>query len=185
MLLVMHPIPFFSVIIARHLYDVRTLLGTLPRHIVRSDGHGCIFLRIILSDIALQPSCNLLPMLIRMRVINFISDGPKEHAGMIAIPANPAGDILSRPINKESCIVIGRLRALPHVKALRVYQESHAIRQLHKLWCRRIVTRANAVHAHPAQNCKLTLECLLVKGRAKASQIMMLADAMYLHDAPI
>ena len=118
MLPVLLLIAALAVIIARHLHNVRTLPGIFPGHIVGSYGDQGIFLRVVLPHRRHQPAGNLLPVLVRMGVINLVSDGPQKQTGVIPVPAHPAAHVPLTPFLKKPAVVILRLGALPHVEAL-------------------------------------------------------------------
>ena len=54
-----------------------------------------------------------------MGVRDLVTDAPHNNARVIAIPTDPAADILFHPILEKSGVIIWILRHLPHVKGFR------------------------------------------------------------------
>ncbi len=147
-LLMLLCIVVLAVVVACHLQNVRTLSGILPGHVIGTDGDRRILLRVMLPDTAIQFPCDLLSSLVRMGVIDFISDGPHEQGRVVSVPADPASHIPLVPLFEKTGVIIFRLRPLPHVESLIHHKEPHPVRHIHKCRVRRIMAGADGVAAH-------------------------------------
>ena len=169
---------FFRVIISRQLHDICTFLGVFPRHIVRTDGHRRHITVVPLSDRGNEASGDLLSVGIRMGVRDLVANTPHDNRGVIAIPADPAADILLHPLLEKSGVIIWILRHLPHVKGFGQYQKSHLVRQFHHFHCRHVVRSPQGIDAHGTHEFELTVHGFLVESRSQRSEVMMVTGTV-------
>ena len=147
-LFVMLFIILLGVIISCQLYNIRTPLCIFPGHIIGADGHGGIFCRIIFFHQFLQIPGSLLSPLVCMGVIDFISDTPKDHTGMISVSLYPAFHIPCGPLLEKSGIIICCFSPLPHIKGFRDHKKPHLIGKLCKTGCHHIVGSSYCIYSH-------------------------------------
>ena len=169
---------FFRVIISRQLHDICTFLCVFPWHIVRTDGHRCHITVVPLSDRGNEASGDLLSVGIRMGVWDLVTNAPHDNRGVIAIPTDPAADILFHPVLEKSGVIIWILGHLPHVKGFGQYQKSHLVRQFHHFHCRHVVRSPQGIDAHGAHEFELTAHGFLVESRAQCSEVMMVTGTV-------
>ena len=169
---------FFRVIISRQLHDICTFLCVFPWHIVRADGNRCHIAVVPLSDRGNEASGDLLSVGICMGVRDLIADAPHNNRGVIAVPADPATDILLHPVLEKSGVIIWILRHLPHVKGFGQYQKSHLVRQLHHFHRRHVVGSPQGIDAHGTHEVELTAHGFLVESRTQCSEVMMVTGTV-------
>ena len=116
-----------------------------------------------------------------MGVRNLIANTPHDNRWMIAVPADPATDILLHPVLEKSGIIIWILRHLPHVKGFRQYQKSHLVRQLHHFYRRHVVGSPQGIDAHGTHEFELTAHGFLVESRSQCSEVMVIAGTVQAH----
>ena len=165
-----------AVIVACNFQNVRALPRILTSHVIGSNGDISIFIRVMQAHQAGQETGHLLSPLVRVGVINLISDAPANDAGVIAVPTDPGRHVPPHPFGEESGIIIFRLWAFPHVEGLVQDQKAQSVRQLQKLHRRRIVTCPYGIHSHFPQDQELPLDRMDVHGAAKGSQVVMLTS---------
>ena len=169
---------FFRVIISRQLHDICTFLCVFPWHIVRADGHRRHISVVPLSDRGNEASGDLLSVGVCMGVRDLIADAPHDNSGVIAVPADPATDILLHPVLEKSGVIIWILRHLPHVKGFGQYQKSHLVRQLHHFHRRHVVRSPQGIDAHGTHEVEFAAHGFFVESRAQCSEVMMVAGTV-------
>ena len=132
-----------------------------------------------------QHGGDLLAMLIHVGVQNLVANGPHQQAGMVPVPAHPAGHVTFHIVLEKPCIVIGGLGTLPHIEGLVHHQNAHFIAQIHHLPRRRIVGGAQRVHAHGQHGLQLTPRCLHMESRPQCAQVVVQAHAVQLNMLPV
>ena len=169
---------FFCVIISRQLHDICTFLSIFPWHIVRTDGHRCHITVVPLSNRSNEASGDLLSMGIRVSIRNLVANTPHDNRGVIAVPADPAADILLHPILEKSGVIIWIFRHLPHVKGFGQYQKSHLVRQFHHFCRRHVVRSPQSINAHGTHEFEFTTHGFLVESRSQCSEVMMVTGTV-------
>ena len=86
------------------------------------------------------------------RVVDFVADAVKDHAGMIAITSHGVSRIPLRPLAEEQRVVVRIFLHRPAIEELIHHEKTHSVAEIEKVWRRRIVRRANGVHAEFAQS---------------------------------
>ena len=120
-----------------------------------------------------------------MRVIDLVADAPAHHAGMIAVSAHPAGHIPRLPLREKACIVIGRLRAAPHIEGLHQKQNALLIRDLQQIRGRHVMGSTDGVDSHLLQDQDLALHRIVAVRTAERPQVMVLTDTVQLQMMPV
>ena len=185
MLLVVFVIIFLRIIITGHFYQIRTLLGVLPRHVVGTNGDFRIFTGIVDPYFTHQIFRNFLSPFADVGIINLISDAPQDQAWMVPVPAHPARHIFRIPFWKEAPVIIWIFGTFPHVKRLRHYEKSHGIRQFHHVWSKHIVGKSEGIHAHGFQFFQLPLHRPVIVCRAEAAKVMVFTYTVELYFAAV
>ena len=78
----------------------------------------------------------------------FIADAPGNHGRVVAVPVNHGHQVFLRTKKKKRGVAVVFLGPGPGVRELVQHQESHAVAQVQKLRCGRIVAAADGVTAH-------------------------------------
>ncbi len=181
MLCVVRCIIFLGVVVACKLVQIRAPLRVLPGHVIRCGRYPRIAEGIQCLHLFHQHFRKVASLFVRVLVVNLIADAPQDDAGMIAVSSHKAGHVPRLPVPKKARIIIGRLRALPHIEGLIHDQQSHLIGQIQCLCRKRIVGEADGIGAHLLHDAVLPGKCIPVKGRAQCSLVRVQADAVELH----
>ena len=88
---------------------------------------------------------------------------------MIAVAKDEVGEVALKPLVEVVCVVVLRLRAVPHVESLVHDDEAHRVAHGEQLRSRRVVGTANAVASHVLQDLELAMESVFVDGSTEAS----------------
>jgi hypothetical protein len=86
---------------------------------------------------------------------------------------------------EEPRVVVLVLRLVPAVERLVHHQEPHPIGEVQELRRRRIVRRAQGVHAHGLELLHALLDGAGVDGRPQRAEIVVIARAIELHRGPV
>ena len=175
----------FAVVVAHHVQQGSAVLGILPGHVVGAEGGQAVPPGVMAEHLPAQGLGGVVALLgVPVGVVDLIADAPHDEAGVVPIPAYPAGHILLEPLGEEAGIVIGRLAAQPHVKGLVDHHNAQLVRQLHHGGGGHVVRGAQGVHAHVLHDFQLPPGGGAVEGRAQAAQVVMQAHAVE-HQTPV
>ena len=100
---------------------------------------------------------------------------------MVAVAQHEVGEVALRPFVEESCVVVLRLAASPHVERLVHDDESHRVAHGEEFGCRGIMRAAYGVGAHLLEYAQLAVERIFIYGSSEASEVVMLAYSVDFH----
>ena len=96
---------------------------------------------------------------------------------MIPVAADERAQIRLVPVREDEMKIQRGFLPLPAVEDFVNHEETHLVGQFQQFRRRRIVTHANGVAAHLAQNLKLPLRRAHIKRRTQRAEIVVLIDA--------
>ena len=106
---------------------------------------------------------------------------PHQDARVVAVAQDEVGEVALVPLVEEAGVVVLGLAAAPHVERLVHHDESHRVAHGQQFRGRRVVARADGVHAHRLQLHELAVQGVLAQGGTEAAEVVVLADAVQLH----
>ena len=165
----------FAVVVAHNIQQGGAFLGVFPGHIVGAEGGQAVLPGVVEGNLFQQLFHGFQAALVHMGIVNFVANAPKQQAGVVPIPAHPAGHVLFVPRREEPGVVIGGLAPHPIVKGLVHHQNAHFVRQLHHPGSGRIVGGAQGIDAHFLHDLQLTPGGTAVEGRTQAAQVVVQA----------
>ena len=176
---------FLRIVVSGNLVQLRAMLRIFPRHVV---GAGCdagIPAGIQRLHLLHQKLRHLVAALARMLVINFVSDAPENHAGVIAVSPDKALHIPCLPLIEKAGIVKLRLAPLPHIERFVHDKESHLIRKIQRFRRERIVRKTDGVDTHLLLDLELPPQRIQPEGGSECSLIRVLAGSVDLHPSSV
>ena len=117
--------------------------------------------------------------------IDFISHAPEDHAGMVAVAADHADQIPLMPLLEILMVVIAEFFLFPDIEGLIHDHEAHAVAHRIEFRLARIVTRADGVAAHLAQDFELTLQGPVGNGGPKRAEVVVHTNAFNIDAFPV
>ena len=130
-------------------------------------------------------------------IIDLVSDAPQNHAGMVPVPPDHAGQILLMPLRKVLGIaeVLRRIDimalppfvfdALPLVERLVHDQKAQTVAQIQQVRIRRVMRRPDGIASHRLQLLQPDRPDFPGNSRPQASRVVMNAYALQLHIPPV
>ena len=117
--------------------------------------------------------------------IDFISHTPEDHAGMIAVAADHAGQIPLMPLLEIFMVVIAEFFLFPDIEGLVHDHEAHAVAHRIEFRLARIMARADSVAAHLAQDFELPLERAMGNCGPESTKVVVQTDAFNIDAFPV
>ena len=110
-----------------------------------------------------------------------VAYAPDSHTWMVAVTANKICEVALMPLVEETCIVACCLFLTPHVESLIHDDETHLVTQVKQFRCRWVVAAPDAIESCSLQYLQLAFYGTTVDGSTKATEVMMVADTLYLY----
>ena len=177
-------IVFLSIVIARKLNHFRASLGAFPGHIIAAEGHLGLC-PVVAAHLLHKKTCPFFPLLRYIHIRDLITDGPEDHGGVSAVPADPGRHVLPPGLREKTGVVIGGLWQFPHIEQLVHHQKAQSVAEIQEFPCRRVVGRPDRVRPHLLHQKKLPLCRFLVKRRSQCAKIVVKTYAVQLYVFPI
>ena len=159
----------FAVVVALRVYQISAFPRTFPRHEIAADGNDGIAARVVQAHILAQVARHLLSGFIQMRVQNLVANRPHQQRRMIAVAANPRGDIRRHVGGEEARVVKRRFGTQPHIKRFVYHENAELVAQVHHLFCGRIVACAQGIDPHLPHGAQLAAHRLFVERRPQTA----------------
>ena len=176
---------FLRIVVSGNLIQLRAVLRIFPRHVVGAGRDAGIPAGIQRLHLLHQKLRYLVTALIRMLVINFVSDAPENHAGVIAVSPDKALHVPCLPLIEKAGIVKLSLSPLPHIEGFVHDKKSHLIRKIQRFRRERIVRKTDGVDTHLLLDLELPPQRIQPEGGSECSLIRVLAGSVDLHPSSV
>jgi len=97
---------------------------------------------------------------------------------VIAVAQHHIGEITLVPLIEETGIVVLRLTAAPHIKALIHDNEAHGIAHVQQFRGGRVMRTTDGIDTHGLEFGEFAMESILVEGCTQATKVVVLADTI-------
>ncbi len=174
------------VVVTHHRKLLHRLLGVFPGHVVAAQGGQGLAAGVVQPDQVADGFEHRAALFkVGVGVGNLIAQRPQDDAGVVAVTANPAGDVSLMPGVKIAGIVMLGLAQLPDIGKLADDHQPQLVRQIHLYLGRRVVSGADRVDTHALQSQKLPTDKVRVHGGADDGKLLVQADAVELGLFPV
>ena len=132
-----------------------------------------------------QPVRHLRSLCLVVLVGHFVAYAPHHDGGCVAEVADEVYQVAFRPLVEVLVVTVGYLGRAPFVERLGHDHDAHFVAQADEFGRRHIVRCADGVRAHFFQLQEAASQRAFVHGHAQRAQVLVVADAFELNDAPV